>query len=242
MTTVAIHQPGYFPWLGLIDKIARADLFIVLDTVQFNRAAYQHRTLYSTAAGAKLLTLPVRHAGFLQSGLPIREVELANLRMPAKHFETLRGRYRKAPGWGALEEGLRELLLVPAERLMELSLASMRMTLQALGVERPMVLASELGCDGTKTDLVIELVKAVGADTYLSGTGARAYQINEEFEKAGIRLLYQNFSHPEWQQSQPGAFLPGCFALEWALETGEGAAAAFRQYLDRTATSGVTAC
>ena len=56
---VAIHQPAYLPWFGLVDKIARADVFVLLDTVQFNRRAYQHRTLYSTADGPRYLSLDV---------------------------------------------------------------------------------------------------------------------------------------------------------------------------------------
>ena len=37
----SIHQPQYLPWLGYLDKIDQADLFILLDTVQFARRSWQ---------------------------------------------------------------------------------------------------------------------------------------------------------------------------------------------------------
>lgn len=224
MTIAAIHQPGYFPWAGVIEKIARADIFVVLDNVQFNRAAYQHRTLYSAPGAAKMLTLPVRKAGFLEDGRHIRDIDLADTAAPARHFDTLRNRYRKSAGWRELEPCLKDILSIPREKLMDCTMATLRMTEELFGLNPKLVLASDLNCKGAKSELVINLVKAVGCDTYLSGTGARAYQAPAEFERAGIKLLYQNFRHPRWRQSHGGDFQPGCFALEWALEEGPAAA------------------
>ena len=36
---VTIHQPQFLPWLGYLDKIDQADLFIVLDSVQFKKTS-----------------------------------------------------------------------------------------------------------------------------------------------------------------------------------------------------------
>ena len=56
---IAIHQPHYVPWLGYLDRMLKADLFIVLDHVQFERRNYQNRTTIRLAGKAKLLTVPV---------------------------------------------------------------------------------------------------------------------------------------------------------------------------------------
>jgi len=42
---VAIHQPNFLPWLGWFDKLARADVFVVLDNVALQRtgSAYTNR-------------------------------------------------------------------------------------------------------------------------------------------------------------------------------------------------------
>src|SRR5699024_12319540 len=57
--TVAVHQPHYLPWLGLIDKIDRSDRYIVLDTVQFERRGWQNRNYIAGAGKPLLLTVPV---------------------------------------------------------------------------------------------------------------------------------------------------------------------------------------
>ena len=56
---VAIHQPHYLPWLGYLHRMAQADLFIVLDHVQFERGNYQNRTQVRVNGAAHWLTVPV---------------------------------------------------------------------------------------------------------------------------------------------------------------------------------------
>jgi hypothetical protein len=56
---VAIHQPNYFPWLGYLDRMAKADLFVVLDHVQFERRSYQNRIQILLEGEPRWLTVPV---------------------------------------------------------------------------------------------------------------------------------------------------------------------------------------
>ncbi len=58
---MAAHQPQYLPWLGYLDKIDRADVFVLLDRVQFKKNEWQNRNRIKRAGGWHWLTLPVRH-------------------------------------------------------------------------------------------------------------------------------------------------------------------------------------
>ena len=65
MKVVAIHQPPYCPWLGYLDKMAKADEFVVLDEVQFTDRSPMHRNKFLQLNGeAKLLSLSVCKKGY----------------------------------------------------------------------------------------------------------------------------------------------------------------------------------
>ena len=77
MKTVAMHQPHYFPWLGYLDKMAKADEFVVLDEVQFEDGSPMSRNRFLQVDGeAKLLSLSVEKKGYLEK--PTRDVRLSN--------------------------------------------------------------------------------------------------------------------------------------------------------------------
>lgn len=228
---VAIHQPAYFPWLGLLEKIAIAERFIILDNVQYNSRAFQHRTLYSRENGPAYLSLSVKSKGSQINKIQIKDIELADPALPQRHFNTLRHRYGKRPGWPLLSDALHDILSRQTTSLVELNLATLRFTLQLFEINTELILASQLDAEGAKSDLMLALTQAAGGDAYLSGKGARAYMNNDIFEQAGIELYWQSFVHPVFPQSHVGDFQTGCFALEWIIEEPVEAADRFKAHV-----------
>jgi hypothetical protein len=205
---VAIHQPHYLPWLGYLHRMAQADLFIVLDHVQFERGNYQNRTQVRVNGAARWLTVPV-----VQRSQKERiDEKLIDTRedWEATHYETL----RRAYGHAAVAP-LRAIYATPWERLVDLNDAMLRFLRGALGIRTPLVNSSELGVQGAKSELVLNLCLAVGADALLVGLGgSRQYLDRAAFAAAGVALVLQEFKHPVYPQRGPGPFIPGLSALD----------------------------
>ena len=43
---VAIHQPEHFPYMGFFEKMKSADLFVILDDVQYKKNNRQNRNKF----------------------------------------------------------------------------------------------------------------------------------------------------------------------------------------------------
>jgi hypothetical protein len=102
---VGIHQLHYLPWLRYMEKIARCDVFVVLDNIQFNKNGWQNRNRIKTAQGEVLLTVPV----VAKAGQRLDEVLIQNTEpWGEKHWRTIEQSYRRAPYFrdyaGFLEE------------------------------------------------------------------------------------------------------------------------------------------
>lgn len=217
MKTVSIHQPHYLIWLGLLDKIAKSDLYVLLDNVQFRKRGFQNRTQYSTATGNKYLSLPVKSKGVQCLGTKIKDILIADKKIIKKHHSTLCHRYNKAPGWKLIEDQIRHIYDKKHNTLVEINQALLELTLTTYQINTPIIKASELNVKGNKSDLILSIVKEVDANIYLSGNGARGYMDHKLFNEANITVKYQDFEHPQYNQSLNRNFYPACFALEWFL-------------------------
>jgi hypothetical protein len=217
MTIVAIHQPHYLPWIPYIEKADAADVFVYLDHVQYQKNGVQNRNQIKTATGPIWLTVPVA-APF---GTPINKAPIANAQWRKKHLHSIEQSYAKARYAGLVGDGLKEILERDWEFLGELNIAVTEWLFSTLGITAKRIRSSELAATGTAQDLILRICKEAGADVYLSGRGAAAYQDPKEFARAGIELQYQNFEQPTYTQCFPNSgFLPDLSALDMVLNCG----------------------
>lgn len=194
---VAIHQPQYLPWLGYLDKLDSADVFILLDTVQFKKHEWQNRNRIRTKEGWQWLTVPIIDR-FPER---IDQVEInSRTDWRRKHSQALHQYYGKAPHWEPFGPELLGLLEKPWTRLAELNVAVIELICRYLAIRTSCLLASRLSAREEPTDRLIDLCQDVGGTEYLAGQAGPEYMDVSRFARAGIAVQVQHYQHPEYVQ------------------------------------------
>jgi len=217
---LSIHQPSYFPWSGLLDKIAKSDVYMIMDEIQLSDGAYQHRNLFLTADGkVKYLTIPFNKRDYLHR--PLKDLEITDSQWRIKHLNFIRNTYRKHPYANEILPRVESFYSHEYPLLINAVLASMVLAFEMFDITTKVIYQSamEYDRDLKRGDLVVALVKAAGADCYLSGTGAQAY-LDESAFTGNLSLQYNTFSHPAYPQKGVTLFLPGLACLDMLFNLG----------------------
>ncbi len=199
MTTVAIHQPCYIPWLGYFYKMMHCDVFVFLDNVQFSIGShFGSRNKVWTSRGEMWLTVPcLKKRKTSQRICDVKIDKTSNWRR--KHKNALRLNYSKARCFNDYSDFL-DIYNAEWQKLKDLNKAVIGYIAEKLDIHCEFYDASLLGAEGSSTDLLVDICKRVHGDAYLSGFGGRNYQEPEKFEDAGIELKYSDFVHPVYPQ------------------------------------------
>jgi hypothetical protein len=219
---VAIHQPHFMPWLGYLHRMAQVDAFIVLDHVQFERRNYQNRSRIRIDGEARWLTVPVvqrsQKERIIDKEVDNRDAARA---WGPNHFATLRHAYREAGFFGAYASVLRKVLEARWQRLIELDLAMIGALREAFGIRTPLLRSSQLGAEGARGQLILNLCKAAGAHVLLAGFGgSRGYLDAAQFARHGIEIRWHQFTHPVYRQCGPAPFIPGLACVDLLFNAG----------------------
>lgn len=195
---VGIIQSNYIPWRGYFDFIDDADLFLFHDDLQYTKGDWRNRNKIKTPAGPQWLTVPVKYHDVHQR---IDETAIDRSQpWERKHLNLLREHYRTAPAFAPVFEEFSAILARPHDTISQLNIALITWVMGRLGITTPVRMTSEFHPQGAKTERLIGLLKAVGADAYLSGPAASDYLDLHLFEENGIALEYKSYQYPEYRQ------------------------------------------
>lgn len=215
---VAAHQPQYLPWLGYFHKIDRADIFVLLDNVQFKKNEWQNRNKIKTAQGWQWLTVPVLH----KYPQLINEVMINNkVNWQHKQRQAILSNYRKAPHYDRLGGFFEDIFSTFWQLISQLNVAVVKRLNAILGIDTPLYCASELGGFPQDPDeRLIAITKHFRADTYLAGAGGRGYMDLDKYSQSGTEVIFQDFKHPVYSQLF-GEFEPFMSVIDLIFNHGE---------------------
>jgi len=215
---VAIHQPQYIPWLGYFYKMDKADMFIHLDTVQFRRNEFQNRNRIKAMNGWNWLTVPVEYTDHKQL---IKDVMVNNsIRWQNKHKKSIMDSYENSENYQDIITVIEWIFTSHWQSLSTLNIDIVNCFKELMGITTEEVCASDLSVDTKQPDnRIIELIKEVGGDTYLSGPGGKNYMDLEAYKAAGIKVVFSTFNHPVYKQLF-GEFQPHMSILDLLFNHG----------------------
>lgn len=217
--TVVIHQPDFLSYLGFFHRLLHADLYIVLDNVQFVKSnnSWTHRDKIKTQHGDKWLTISVKKAS---RNTQINEIELGEASIwKQQNLDLLKQNYKKAVYYDEIYPYVEELYNSNHVKLSDFNMDSIHMLNKLFDINIDIVYSSNLITTKTKSERLVELLTQVDATHYLSGVGARDYHEDKPFDDANIKVIWQEFKHPTYTQLY-GDFIPYLSSIDMLFNCG----------------------
>lgn len=192
MTTIAVMQPYFLPYLGYFQLMAEVDRFIVFDDVQFIQRGWIHRNRILVAGRDHLFTLPVKAA---RQQATIKEILLSeDVRGRLKILKTIQQSYAHAPYFSQTYPLLESYFLFPSSNLCEVIVNSLRSLAHLLGIRAEICLASQMGhaCSSEVHGVqrILAICKEEGAYRYVNLPGGMGLYEPQQFAANAVQLQF----------------------------------------------------
>ena len=215
---VTIHQPNYFPYPGFFHKLTLADIFVVLDDVQYQYDHTNRNKIITRDGNWTRIIIPTKREHKFS---PINQVEIDNkLNWREANREKIFESYTDAPFFNLYRNYLDDLYKQKWDMLFEINFETIKKVLEWLGIKITLVRSSELNISDTATERLVKICKATGADAYVSGLGGKQYLNEKLFSDNKISLEYQNYATVTYPQHLSNKFVPNLSILDLLMNVG----------------------
>jgi hypothetical protein len=217
---VAIMQPTYLPWSGYFGLLNSVDLFIFLDSVQFERRSWQQRNQIKITNGSQWLTVPVNSKGKREQKINEVEIDL-NSRYYEKHQKSIILNYNKSLFFSNTSKAIFEVFEKNINNLSCLNIELIKVLNNLLGIKTKTLMSSDLISSGVKSELLASICSEVGAKEYISPPGSKSYlEQSDAFDEIETKVNYFKFNHPRYSQNFDG-FLENMSVIDLLMNCGE---------------------
>ena len=205
LRTVSMMQPYLFPYLGYFQLIARSDVFVLGDDLQYVKGSWINRNRVLANGQPKLITFPLRKASQFS---PINQRWLCDEfeQEAQKLLKTLELSYSRAPHKAEVITLVRQILAHPERNLARFIENSIRRICAYLQIATPIRIGSELGLPARmdKQERVVTIAHKMNAELYINPIGGTALYCPGYFRSNGLVLRflrmddlgYPQFNHP----------------------------------------------
>ena len=219
---ITIHQPEHLPWLGLFNKMAKAEKYVVLDSVQYEKNYFQNRNRILGTNGVQWISIPVSNKGHMDGSIATTLIasDPKNAKWKEKYLQTIVQSYKKYPFFKDVFPLLEKAINTETEFFCEINIAIIQAFNDALDIHPQYVRSSELNVNGLKSELILDICKATDADVYIAGPSGRDYLDMDSFTKEGIKVAFNDYHHPVYPQRKTEEFISHLSALDLFMNVG----------------------
>ena len=203
----------------------KSDIFVFYDDVQYDKHGWRNRNRIKTSQGSRWLSIPVHSQGNYIEHIPINQIHIGWERpWNDKHWRSIEYAYSKAPFFSDYAPIIQGFYNSHPDLLADFTIDTTIRLAQLLEITHTRFLrSSSIPAEGRKTDRLINILKFLDADHYISGPSARDYIEPRKFETAGIELEFMEYNYPEYPQLHP-PYDPQVSILDLLFNTGPEAA------------------
>lgn len=218
---ITIHQPEHLPWLGFFNKLSKAELFVILDHVQFEKNYFQNRNKIIGTNGVQYIGIPALTSGHMTGMIKTTEIALkTNANWRNKYINTIMLSYSKYPYFDEVFPILEKALKIDSKYVCDINIAIIKAFADKLGFHPQYVRSSELNVSGLKSELILNICKKVQATTYIAGPSGRDYLDMNSFKTNGIKVVFNDYKHPTYHQMKSKEFVPYMSSLDLFMNCG----------------------
>lgn len=219
---ITIHQPEHLPWLGFFNKISKAEKYVILDSVQYEKNYFQNRNKILGTNGVQWIGIPVVNTKHMEGSIATTLIasDPKNIKWKEKYLQTIKQSYGKYEFFNEVYPLLEDALNTDSKYLCDINISIIKNFCFALDIHPEFIRSSDLNVSGLKSDLILDICMKTNADVYIAGPSGRDYLDMKSFSDNGIVVKFNDFNHPTYPQKRTDEFISHLSALDLFMNVG----------------------